>query len=206
MEKRDRWNERYAGKELMWSAGPNMLFAELAREVVPGRALDVAAGEGRNALWLAEQGWQVDAIDFSDVGIEKGRQIADRRQVSVNWIVDDVSIHDFGLHQYDMVAALYLHTAPEERASWLQRIIDAVRPGGSFVYIGHDPSNIEHGVGGPQDPDLLPGLGELKPLLAGFDFMRAEVFRREVDSDPGHGGPATGIALDTLIWAVRPGV
>ena len=97
MEKRNRWNERYASKELLWSAGPNELFADLIGELKPGKALDVATGEGRNALWLAEQGWDVDAIDFSNVAIEKGKQVAEARKVAVNWIVDDVSSFGFDL-------------------------------------------------------------------------------------------------------------
>ena len=203
MDKRQRWNERYASSGLTWSAGPNALFAEIAAEILPGRALDVATGEGRNALWLASQGWQVDAIDFSDVGIDKGRHIAAERSLELNWIVADVNTHAFAESVYDLVAVLYLHTSAEERAGWLPALIHAVKPGGSLIYIGHDPLNIDQGVGGPQDPALLPGIDDITPMLAGFELKRAEIYRRSVNSDPGHGASAEGIALDTLIWAVR---
>ena len=204
MDKRDHWNARYKDKALRWSAGPNELFAAIAQELAPGTALDVASGEGRTALWLAEQGWRVDAIDFSDVGIDKGRKMAAQRDVSVNWIVGDVSDYPFQRMHYDVVAVIYLHTSEIERAAWLPRVIQAVRPGGSFIYIAHDPSNIEKGVGGPQDLALLPSIEALEPFLDGFEFRRAEVYERAVDGDPGHGGALTGVALDTLIWAVRP--
>ena len=80
MSTRQMWNDRYAKKDLVWSAGPNELFATEIRSLKPGKAVDVACGEGRNAIWLAEQEWNVTAIDFSDVAIEKGRQIAAKRQ------------------------------------------------------------------------------------------------------------------------------
>jgi SAM-dependent methyltransferase len=203
MDKRQRWNERYAATGLTWSAGPNELFAELAADIPPGRALDVATGEGRNALWLAGQGWQVDAIDFSNVGIDKGRQIAAERSLEINWIVADVNTHEFETAVYDLVTVLYLHTSAEERAGWLPALIQSVRPGGQLIYIGHDPANIEKGVGGPQDPAVLPGVEDLAPMLVDFDLKRAEIYQRPVNSDPGHGAAGDGVALDTLVWAVR---
>ena len=203
MSRRDAWNERYAAKELIWSAEPNRLFAEQVQSLESGSALDVACGEGRNALWLAEQGWTVTAIDFSDVAIDKARRIAEERGVSVNWIADDVSEHPLPERTYDLVSVLYLHTDPAERARWLPRVINAVAPGGTFLYIGHDPSNIEHGVGGPQKLELLPGADELRESLGDFEFVAAEVVERPVEADPGHGRDLAGIALDTLVRAVR---
>jgi SAM-dependent methyltransferase len=201
MSKKDNWNERYAGKELIWSAGPNQLFADHAGDVSPGRALDVACGEGRNAIWLAEQGWQVDAIDFSEVGVEKAQTIAVRRGVEVGWITGDVCEQAFGDETYDLVAVLYLHTSPEERQKWLPSVISAINPGGYFIYIGHAPENIEHGVGGPQDTNLLPSAEEITSYLGGFEIIDAGVIDRQVDSDPGHGRDIKGIALDTFAKA-----
>jgi ubiquinone/menaquinone biosynthesis C-methylase UbiE len=200
MSKQEKWNERYGATGLVWSAGPNALFSELAGELSPGRALDVAAGEGRNAIWLAEQGWQVDAIDFSAVGIDKGRQIAEKRGVQLNWMVGDVCHHEFDQEAYDLVAVLFLHTSAAERSVWLPRLSAALKPGGRMIYIAHDPSNVAQGVGGPQDPALLPSISELSEQLRGFEFERAEIYQRPVGQDPGHGN-AKGVALDTLIIA-----
>ena len=202
MSRRDMWNERYAGKELVWSAGPNQLFATEIADLTPGKALDVACGEGRNAIWLAEQGWSVSAIDFSDAGISKARQIATRRGAQVRWIVDDVSTTSFPPGRYDLVTVLYLHTDLETRARWLPNIIEAVADSGTFICIGHDPRNITHGTGGPQNPELLPEISELKDALKGFRIEKAEIVERPVASDPGHGA-AEGIALDSLVRAVR---
>jgi len=202
VSRRNLWNERYSAKELVWSAGPNRLFAEQTTELTPGSALDIACGEGRNALWLAEQGWQVTGIDFSDVAIGKAGRIGERRGVDVNWVVLDIAEEELP-SAFDLVCVLYLHTDPEERSRWLNRAIGAVKPGGTFLYIGHDPTNIEQGVGGPQDSALLPDAGEISVALIDFRIDAAGVVERPVDTDPGHGGDLTGVALDTFVRAVR---
>ena len=197
------WDERYAAKELVWSAKPNELFAREVADLPPGRALDVACGEGRNAIWLAEQGWDVTALDFSEVGIDKARRIAERRDVQVRWLTEDVTRFVPAADGYDLVSVLFLHTASGERGQWLHKVTAAVKPGGTFIYIGHDPSNIEHGAGGPQDPLLLPGATELCEALTDFRIEFAGVVERVVGGETGHGASAEGVALDTLVRAVR---
>lgn len=203
MSKRQMWNDRYADKDLVWSAGPNELFAREVQGLKPGKAMDVACGEGRNAIWLAEQDWDVTAIDFSDVAIEKGKQIAAKRGVNVNWIAEDVSAWKLPEHEFDLVAVLYLHTTIDERNQWLENVISSVKPSGTFVYIAHDPDNIENGVGGPQDPALLPTVAEITGALKGFVIENADVIERPVAGDPGHGKELEGIALDSFVRAVR---
>ncbi len=203
MSKRALWDERYNARELVWSAGPNRLFAEEVRSLTPGTALDVACGEGRNAIWLAEQGWQTTGVDFSAAGINKARQIADKRGVRVEWVTEDVASWSLPASGFDLVAVLYLHTDPAERQKWLPNVLQAVKPGGSFIYIAHDPSNINEGVGGPQDPDYLPGIGEITKALSGFSIQVAEIRRRPVENDPGHTRELQGVALDSYIHARR---
>lgn len=203
MSHRDIWNERYAGRELVWSAGPNAQFAQAVATLPPGTALDVACGEGRNALWLAEQGWAVTAIDFSEVAIDKARRIAERRGLAVDWQVADLAAEPLPADAYDLSVVLYLHTDPAERARWLASVVRSVRRGGTFLYIGHDPSNIHSGIGGPQRPELLPSAHEISAALSGFTIEQAQVTERSVTADPGHGGPAAGVALDTFVRAVR---
>ena len=203
MSKRQLWNDRYASKELIWSAGPNELFASEVSSLQPGKALDVACGEGRNAIWLAEEGWDVTAIDFSDVGVNKGNQIAEKRGVSLTWIAEDVSTWNLTDEEYDLVAVLYLHTGEAERKLWLPNVLDAVKPSGTFIYIGHDPGNIDHGVGGPQDPALLPSVDEITHAMEAFQIEAAKVIERPVLDEPGHGKELKGIALDCLVRATK---
>lgn len=203
MADKETWNERYAGRELVWSAGPNKLFAEVVTGIKPGKALDLACGEGRNAIYLAEEGFQVTGVDFSNTGIEKARAIAEHRGVHVDWMVADVLEVPLPARSFDLVSVLYLHTDSASRHTWLKRAIEAVAPGGNFVYIGHDPRNIAEGTGGPGDPDVLPDSEEICAALDGFEILRAEVYHRPVAHDPGHGGSGEGEALDTLVLAKR---
>ena len=203
MSNRQLWNERYASKELLWSSGPNELFASEVRNLKPGTALDVACGEGRNALWLAAQGWNVTAVDFSATAIDKARQIAKKRGVTVNWIVADITTCPLDERGYDLVAILYLHTSRVERERWLPNVVRSIRPSGTFVYIGHDPSNIEYGVGGPQDPDLLPVVTEITNVMQDFQIKAATVIRRLTANEPGHGSSPQGDALDSFVRAKK---
>ncbi len=203
MSRQQKWNERYTKKDLIWSAAPNHVFVREVGTMKPGKALDVACGEGRNALWLAEQGWDVTGMDFSDVAIGKAKQIAAKRSLSINWIAADASSFELPQHEFDLAAILYLHTPPEERERWMANVINSIKPGGSFIYIAHDTSNIEHGVGGPQDLSLLPSLEEITSTLTGFEIQKAEVVDRPVENDPGHGQDLEGVAKDSIIHAVK---
>lgn len=200
---RDAWNQRYAAPDLVWTATPNRTVEAEVGSMAPGRALDLAAGEGRNAIWLAERGWEVTAVDFSDVGIATGRRQADARGVEVDWVVDDVTTHRPEPGAFDLVLVCYLHLPPEERHRVMASAREAVAPGGTFLLVGHDRTNLEHGHGGPQDPTVLTSPGEVVADLPGFEVERAEVIERVVELDPGHGGPTTATALDTLVRARR---
>ena len=206
----DKWNKRYLGSELVWSKTANAEFVRQVADLVPGRALDLGSGEGRNAIWLAQQGWHVSAVDFAEVGINKARQLAsekDADKIEVNWIVSDVcEYHDEA--GFDLVAIMYLHTSQSERDHWLPSAINMVRPGGVFLYIGHDPKNISHGVGGPQEPELLPDVAEFEPYLSDFDIVSAGILRRDKGAEIGHGMSYSGnnksaVALDCMVKAIR---
>jgi len=203
MDKRERWDERYTKNNLKWSSGPNTLLESLVVGKPDGKVLDVASGEGRNALWLASRGWLVDAIDFSKIGIGKGRLMAAERNLEINWILADVCEQAFARAEYDLVIVLFLHTSIEERVIWLPAVIEAVALGGQFIYIAHDPSNIDRGVGGPQDRTLLPEVDDVCGMLGDFDILQAEIYDRQFGDDPGHGESVTGVARDLLISARR---
>ena len=108
---RQQWDERYSGTEFEWSVHPNQFVAEQLAGLPPGRALDLAAGEGRNSVWLAERGWSVTAVDFSRVGLEKGRKLSAARGVAdrqVDWVVADLSEYEPARAAFDLVLIAYL--------------------------------------------------------------------------------------------------
>ncbi len=189
----EEWDARYAEQPLVWSAGPNAFFADLVGDWPPGRALDVACGEGRTAVWLASRGWQVRAVDFSAAGVAKGRERAAAQGLQIDWVVDDVVAGDLG-SGYDLVAVLYLHLTHERLAGVVGRCVEALAPGGRLVVLAHDLDNIEQGVGGPQDPAVLPSADLLRAWARGAHVERAEQVLRQTPD---------GTAIDVLLVARR---
>lgn len=162
------WDQRYATSDLIWSGEPNVFVREVLGDREPGRILDLACGEGRNAIWLAERGWQATGIDFSGVGIDKAAALADQRGVGVEWIRADAT--DPGLDEriagrFDTVLLCYLHLTPAPMRAALRRALTAAAPGGRVLIIAHARDNLSHGVGGPQDPEVLMSAEEVATAL-----------------------------------------
>lgn len=191
------WDRRYAESELLWSAEPNRFVAAELVDLAPGRAVDLAAGEGRNAIWLASRGWRATAVDFSPIAIDKGRRLAEAAGVDVDWVVADLLEHVPEPAGFDLVLVAYLQLPPEQLGAVLERAAGAVAPGGVLLVVGHDATNVSDGVGGPQDPDLLYTPEGITARLGGLRVDRAERVRRPV---PG----AAREAIDTLVRAHRP--
>ena len=192
------WDRRYADPELVWGAEPNRFVAAELAGLTPGRALDLACGEGRNAIWLAALGWRVTAIDFSPVAVDKARSAAQRAGVAVDWLVRDVLGYAPPPDGFDAVIVTYLHIPPAEATQVWATAARAVGPGGTLLIIGHDRTNLTEGVGGPQDPDLLYEPDTIAAALPGLRVRRAERVRRPV---PLPGGDRD--AIDTLVRADR---
>lgn len=197
------WDERYSGAELVWSAGPNMWVREVAEGLSPGTALDLGAGEGRNALWLAEQGWRSTAVDFSAVGIDRARQLADGRlddPARLTTVVADVVEYEAS-QPVDLVLVVYVHLPEQQRRRMLRHAAQAVAPGGRLLVVAHDTENLLHGHGGPQDPQVLYTAEDVVADVAGLglEVERAERVVRRVDTPD---GPRD--ALDVLALLTRP--
>lgn len=195
------WDARYASTSgLVWSAEPNRFVVESVAGLTPGAALDLAAGEGRNAVWLAEQGWRVTAVDFSPVAVERGRELAAQRGVPVEWRIADVTAYRPVPSCYDLVLISYLHLPAADLAGVLASARRALRPGGTLVVVGHDLANLTDGTGGPQDPAILLTPETVVDGLAGLRIRRAETARRPVRTTDG----GSVDALDTVVVATRP--
>jgi len=199
MDARD-WDQRYEGTDLVWSAGPNLFVEQICADLPPGRAIDLAAGEGRNALWLAERGWEAIAVDFSPVAIRKALDVAEHRGVAVVGEVADLTEYVPTPGGFDLVVIAYLQLPDEQLTPILSRAAAAVAPGGRFVLVAHDVENLEHGYGGPQHAEVLTTPGQVVAAIGdGLDVERAEVAERRVRTDDGE-----CTALDTVVVAHRP--
>ena len=199
MDRHD-WDARYAASPLVWSAGPNQFLERETADLPAGRALDLACGEGRNALWLAGRGWRATGVDFSPVAIDKARTLATERGVDVAWVVADVTTWDPDPGGFDLVAVMYLQLDDAGRAAAYARAAGAVAPGGTLLVVAHDLDNLEHGHGGPQDPSVLTTPESVVAVIGDLVVERAERVRRTVQTDA---GPVD--AVDTLVLARRGG-
>ena len=188
------WDERYAASDLVWSAEPNMLLPPIADTLSVGTALDLACGEGRNAIWLARQGWQVTAVDFSQVGIDKGRRIA-RDDANIEWVVADVTAYQPAT-TFDLVIVFYLHLAPPALALAMQHAIAAVSPGGTLLCVGHALRNLTDGVGGPPVPEILWTAEPFESMLSQFTPIELGERQRPVEG-------SNVDAIDLIVHAIR---
>lgn len=196
------WDAKYADSELVWSAGPNQFVAAECADLPPGRALDLAAGEGRNAIWLARRGWSATAVDFSQVALDKGRSVAG--DTVVDWRCEDATAWS-SAPVYDLVVVAYLQLPESERRAALRAGFASLAPGGTLLVVAHDSSNVTEGTGGPQDPTVLYTAQDVLADLDGLPLSvgRAERVGREVET--GHGGEVTRTAYDCLVRVTRTG-
>jgi SAM-dependent methyltransferase len=193
------WDRRYESSEPVWGVEPSRFLVQETGDLAPGRALDVAAGEGRNAIWLAERGWRVLAVDFSRVALGRGARLAAERGVEVEWELADVTRWTPTPRGFDLVVVLYLHLEADTMLGVVRRAADAVAEGGTILVVGHDKANLERGHGGPRDSELLYTPGEIVGCMSGFGIRRAESAMRSVATDRGETH-----AVDCVVCAVRP--
>lgn len=135
----EAWEARYAEKSQIWSGRPNVALTETVKDLTPGNALELACGEGADAIWLAEQGWIVHAVDISPTAIQRGRVQAEKVGVdkSISWEVADLT--DWVANgEFDLISAIFMHSRSElKRNRILKNALAALSPGGALLIVGH---------------------------------------------------------------------
>jgi len=195
---RNDWDARYAGDELLWSAEPNRFLVEEVSDLPPGRVLDVACGEGRNAIWLASRGWRATGVDFSEVGLAKADRLGRRSGVDVDWVGADLMEWAPDSEAFDLVIIFYLQLPADRRRKVYRNMAAGLAPGGTILVVGHDSDNLARGYGGPQDPSVLFSTNDVAGDLAGLEIVKAQQVLRTVKTDEGE-----KTAIDALVRAVR---
>ncbi len=198
------WNARYLAQPDAWGTTP---AARIVAEVTAaedaglsvGTAIDVACGDGRHARWLAAHGWHVEAVDFSEVAIEQARakDSDEGRNGSVDWVVGDATTWQ-PAEKVDLVVIGFLHLELDTLVDVLRTAGGWLRPGGHLVYLGHAAENLRRGVGGPQDPTVLPGVTELARGAEGL-----EVVSLRHDLRPAGKATAVDVLLHARSWVDR---
>jgi len=194
----EQWDERYSTSELIWTGQANQFVEAHLADLEPGTAIDLGAGEGRNAVWLATLGWTATAVDFSQVGLDKADQLASEHGVEIATVCADATTWQPDA-PVDLVVLSYLQLPSEQQRVVLGHAATWLNPGGTLFVIAHDRSNVEHGYGGPSSPDVCYTVGETVAALDALDVTTAEVAERQVDTLDG-----TTTALDTLVIALQP--
>ena len=195
-----QWDERYIGDELVWSSTPNQFLVAEVLALPCGRAVDLACGEGRNSIWLAQHGWEVTGVDFSPVGLTKAKRLADLKSVEITWLESAVEDWVPPTDGLDLVVMLYLQLSQPARSAALFAAASAVAAGGTLLVVAHDVDNLSRGYGGPPSPDVLYQVRDVTEAAdnAGLTVERAEQATRIVDTVD---GPRE--AIDTVVRAVN---
>ena len=196
-ERRLAWDERHRGGDFE-GEGPNATLAAAVAELPRGRTLELACGSGTNAVWLASQGFETTAVDWSAVGLANGKAKADAAGVRVEWLERNLLDWAPPARSFDLVVVVYLHLPPEERRPVYARAAAALAPGGRLLVVAHHPQNAVEGFGGPPPERMFAAEDLAAELLIGdpsLELERAEVIRRpDADHPP----------IDTLLVVRRP--
>lgn len=195
----DFWSDRYraAGEAYLFGTAPNRYLAAQAALLAPGmRALSVADGEGRNAVWLAEKGLDVTATELSPVAIEKAEALAASRGVKVDFALADALNWIYPDDAFDLVVAVFIQfAAPDERAALFERLQHTLRPGGRIVLQGYTPKQLEYRTGGPSAVENLYTAALLREAFAGLEIERLDEYEDELDEGSAHCGRSALIGM-----------
>lgn len=199
----DLWNNRFAGETYVFGEEPNAFLArQQARLPRSGRALAVADGEGRNGVWLAQQGLSVHSVDGSSVAQEKASRLAAARGVTLELELADLSDWSWPEATYDVVAAIFIQFAgPELRAAMFAGMKRSLKPGGLLLIEGYRPEQIAYGTGGPRVVENLYTEAMLAEAFAEFEILELAAYDADIQEGPGHSGMS---ALVDLV-ARKPG-
>jgi SAM-dependent methyltransferase len=194
------WDERYSAEEYIYGKDPNEFLANAADKIPKGKVLCVAEGEGRNAVFLAERGYEVVAVDASGVGLEKARKLAAERGVSIQTIVSDLSHFDIEPESWDGVVSIFAHLPPSVRKELHKKIVNGLRPGGVLILEAYRPDQLNYKTGGPPTAEFMMTLESLEDELKGLSFD----YGVELDRDVVEGKFHTGKGAVVQIIGIKP--
>jgi SAM-dependent methyltransferase len=185
------WDERYAGGGFQFGEAPNLYLESLGPRLRPGmRALALGDGEGRNGAWLAGQGLDVTSLDWSPVGSAKAAALAARRGVAMRCVTADASAWAYPEAGFDLVAWIYLHLPPADRAAAAAGVVRSLAPGGLLALECFTPAQQGRRSGGPKMAELLWSRAIVEDLFGGLTVLELLEGTVHLDEGPRHQGPA----------------
>jgi Methyltransferase domain len=182
------WNERYSQAEYVYGKNPNDFLVEVVQQIPKGRVLCLADGEGRNGVYLAQQGCQVTTVDASPIGLEKAQKLAAERSVSIETVVADLAEFPIQPDAWDAIVSIFCHLPPTIRAHVHRQVVTGLRSGGVFVLEAYTPRQLAFKTGGPPTAELTMELATLQQELKGLAFNHAVELERDIQEGLFHRG------------------
>lgn len=190
------WDARFGAEHYVYGTAPNAFLSRQSASLQPGLSvLSVADGEGRNGVWLAEQGLDVTTVDASPEGVAKAQKLAQQRGVSLQAHCADLTNWDWPQAAFDLVVMVFLHLPPDQRPAIHRRLIQALKPGGLLIAEVFRIQQLNHSSGGPKDPDLLYTVETLQADFGDAEILELTEAAPVLDEGPFHQGPAATLQL-----------
>lgn len=190
---RELWNQRYSERDFVYGKEPNQFFKEQIEKLELGKLLLLGEGDGRNGIFAAKLGWEVDAYDFSETAKEKALKFAESENVKMNYTVADLENAELKINFYDAVGLIFVHLPEDLREKVHQKALNSLKSGGIVILESYEKEQLKFNSGGPKDVDLLYSLED---IFADFQDMEIQKFSKEtlfLNEGPLHTGDAAVI-------------
>lgn len=189
------WDQRYSADEYIYGKDPNEFLAKAVDNIPKGKVLCLAEGEGRNAVFLAQHGYEVVAVDSSSVGLEKANKLAQERGVTIQTIVTDLAHFDIEPDSWDGVVSIFAHVPPQVRKTLHQKVVKGLIPGGVLILEAYRPDQLKYKTGGPPTAEFMMTLQGLEEELAGLDFVYGVELDRDIIEGKFHTGKGAVVQI-----------
>ena len=190
------WDQRYSSKDYAYGTKANDFLVSMYDKLPTGKILCLAEGEGRNAVWLAEQGNEVTAVDSSEVGLKKAEKLAKERNVKITTVHADLADYDIGVQQWDAIVSIFCHLPPELRQDVHRRCVQGLRNKGVLLLEAYTPLQLEYKTGGPPSAAMMLDVQTLTSELISLEFLHLQEQIREIHEGEYHNG--TGAVVQAL--------
>lgn len=190
------WDQRYSTETYAYGIEPNDFLVSMLDKLPAGKVLCLGDGEGRNSVWLAEQGFDVTAVDLSEVGLAKANKLAKSRGVNITTVHKDLADYDIGVERWDVIVSIFCHLPPSLRADVHRRCKMGLRQGGMLLLEAYTPMQIDYKTGGPPTADMMMDVQSLSDEFIGMEFLHLRERIREVIEGEFHNG--TGAVVQVL--------
>ena len=194
------WNKRYSSKKYAYGTRANDFLVSMVDRLPTGKVLCLAEGEGRNAVWMAEQGNTVTAVDSSDIGLQKAHRLAAARGVEITTVHADLAEYDIGTQQWDVIISIFVHLPAELRQDVHRRCVKGLRNQGVILLEAYTPRQLDYKTGGPPVADVMMDKESLSSELSGLKFLHLQECVREIHEGEFHNG--SGAVVQALAMKI----